>query len=304
MGGGIFTVNPDGTGLEGVADTDSRVEVVGVDGGGEAIGAIVGEVDDLLLGLELGHGADGAEDLLAHDLHVRGHAAEDGGLDEVALVAVAAAARLERGAVLLAVLDVAHDPVVLQLADLRALEGLLVEGVADGVGGCPRLEGREELVVDPLLHIDARAGAAALAVVVVDAEVDPGDGLLDIGIVEDDVGRLASKFKRHLLQVGRSGSLHDGTADDGGAGEGDLIDVHVRGDGGASNPAEARDNVEHTGMETGLLNKVGKYEGGQGRLLGGLQNDGVARSKSRRDLPGQHQQWEVPWDNLTADSNL
>lgn len=174
--------------MELVADADGCVEVVGVDGGGETVGAVVGELEDLVLSLELSHGTDGAEDLLPHDLHIGGDAAEDGGLDEVALVAVAATADLKRRAVLLALVDVAHDPVVLQLADLGALERLGVERVADRIGRRPLLERLQELVVDALLHVDPRAGAAALSVVVVDAEVDPGDGLLDVGVVEDDVG--------------------------------------------------------------------------------------------------------------------
>src|SRR4051812_27017253 len=75
-------------------------------------------------------------------------------------------------------------------------------------------------------------------VVVVDAKVDPADGLLDVGVVEDNVGRLAAELERDLLQVGRRGGLHDRAADESGAGEGDLVDVHVRGEGGAGGLAE------------------------------------------------------------------
>ena len=287
-----------------VSDTDGSVEVVGVEGGGETVGGVVGEVDDLVLGLELGDGADGAEDLLLHDLHVVRDAAEDGGLDEVALGAVAATARLELGAVLLSLLDVPHDPVVLQLADLRALEGLLVERIADSVGGRPLLEGVEELVVDLILHVDTRAGAAALAVVVVDTKVNPRDGLLNVGILEDDVGRLAAELEGDLLQVGVCSGLHDLAADKSGASEGDLVDVHVRRDGGTGDPAEAGDDVDDTRGETSLLDEVGEHQSGQRGLLSRLQDDGVAGGESGRNLPGKHQQGEVPRDNLTADTDL
>ena len=169
----VVAVDPDGAGLEGVADADGGVEVRGVDGGGETVGGVISETDNLVLVLELGDGADGAENLLLHDLHLGADIAEDGGLDEVALVTVALTTNLDGGTLLLSDLDVFHDTVILQLADLGTLEGLLLEGVADLVGQGALLKGLEELVVDALLDKDTSTGAAALAVVVVDAKVDP-----------------------------------------------------------------------------------------------------------------------------------
>ena len=78
-------------------------------GGSKAVGGVVANADGLGLVLELGDGADRAEDLFLHDLHVFGHVGEDGGLDEVALVAVALAADLDFGAFFLAMVDVAGD---------------------------------------------------------------------------------------------------------------------------------------------------------------------------------------------------
>lgn len=103
---GVVGVDPDGAGAQGVGDLDGGVEVLGVHGGGQAVGGVVAELDRLLLGLELADRADGAEDLLLHDLHVLGHVGEDGGLDEVALVALALAASLDGGTGVLAGLDV------------------------------------------------------------------------------------------------------------------------------------------------------------------------------------------------------
>lgn len=275
-----------------------------MDSGGQTVRGVVAQGNDLLLVLELGDGADGAENLLLHDLHVGTNVREDGRLDEVALVTVAVTANLHSGALLLAGLDVAHDAVVLQLADLGALESLGVEGVANLVGLGALLEGIEELVVDALVDEDTRAGAAALAVVEVDAEVDPRDGLLDVGVGEDDVGGLATQLEGDLLQVGGGGGLHDGAANDGGAGEGDLVDVHVGRDGSTGDLAEAGDEVEDTGGEAGLLDEVGEDETRQGRLLGRLHDNGVAGGQGRADLPGKHEQGEVPGNNLTADTNL
>lgn len=300
---GILTaVDPDSTSSEVVADADGSVEVLGVDGGGKTVVGVVAELDNLIFGGELGDSADRAEDLLPHDLHVRLDVGEDGGLDEVALVTVALAANLDSSTLLLTGLDVAHDAVILKLADLGALEGLVVEGVTDLVLGGALLEGLDELVVDTLLDVDTRTGAASLAVVEVDTEVDPVNGLLDIGIVEDNVGGLATKLEGNLLQVGLGGSLHDLAADNGRASEGNLVDVHVGGDGGTSNPAETGDDVENARGETGLLDELSKDESRKRSLLSGLHDDGVTGGESGADLPGKHEEREVPGNDLTANT--
>ena len=304
VGEGRLTVDPDGTSLEGVANTDGSSQVLGVNGRGQAVGAIVCELDGLGLILKLGDGTDRAEDLLLHDLHIGFDIAKDSGLDEITLVTVALTTDLDCRTFVLAGLDVTHDAVILKLADLRALEGLLMERITDNVLASTGLESLDKLVVDALLHVDARSGAAALAVVEVNAEVDPVDGLLDIGVVEHDIRRLTAELESNLLQVGGGGGLHDGTTNERGTGEGDLVNIHMRGDGGAGDLAESRDDVENTGGEASLLDVLGKYQSGQRSLLSRLQDDGVAGGKRRPDLPGKHEKGEVPWDDLAANTKL
>lgn len=109
-----------------------------------------------------------------------------------------------------------------------ALECVGCEGIANDVlrGAC--LESLNEFVVDALLDVDTRAGAAALAMVEENTEIDPADSIFNVGVVEDDVGALATKLESNLLQIALGGSLEDGSADDGGASEGDLVNIHVR----------------------------------------------------------------------------
>lgn len=102
----VVLVHPDGPRPQGVADPDGGVEARGVDGGGEAVGGGVAEADGVVFRLELGDGADGAEDLFLHNLHVFRDAGEDGRLDEVALFAVALPADLDFGALLLTRIDI------------------------------------------------------------------------------------------------------------------------------------------------------------------------------------------------------
>ena len=181
--------------------------------------------------------------------------------------------------------DLLHDAVELKLRDLWALEGVLVEGVADNVLLRPLLELLDELVVDALLHVDTRAGTAALTVVEEDAEVDPGDGVVDVGVIEDDVGALAAKLESDLLQIRRGSSLHDRAADYGRAGEGHLVDVHVRGDGRTRDLAEARDDVDDAWREAGLFHECGCEEAAERGLLGCLDDHGVSACDGWTDLP-------------------
>jgi hypothetical protein len=317
---GVVGVDPDGTRLEGVGDLDGGVEVLGVQGGGEAVGGGVAELDGLLLGLELGDRADRAEDLLLHDLHVFCDVGEDGGLDEVALVTLALAASLDGGTGVLACLDVPgdkgqfnssvrnddkanllHDAVELDLGNLRALESVGGEGVANNVLLCALLELLHEVVVDALLDVDTSSGAASLAVVEEDTKVDPRDGVVNVSVLEDDVGRLATELEGDLLQVGRGGGLEDCAADDGGTGEGDLVDVHVRGKRGTSDLTETGDDVDNTRGEASLLDECGSDETTKRGLFGGLQDDCVTASNGRADLPCPHEQGEVPGNDLGAD---
>jgi hypothetical protein len=96
---------------------------------GKTVCGRVADLDGILLSLELGNGADRAEDLLLHDLHVLGDIREDGWLDEVSDITLALATCLDLGTSFLTSVDVAHDTVELKLADLGTLECVLVEGV-------------------------------------------------------------------------------------------------------------------------------------------------------------------------------
>ena len=193
-----------------------------------------------------------------------------------------------------------HDAVELELGNLRALEGVRSERVANDVLGRALLELLHELVVNALLHVDTRAGAAALAVVEEDTKVDPGDGVVDVGVLEDDVGGLATELESDLLEVGGGSSLEDLATDDGGASEGDLVDVHVGGEGSTGDLTETRDDVDDTGREASLLDELGGNEATKRSLLSSFQDDSVTASNGRANLPCPHEKGEVPGDDLSA----
>ena len=87
----------------------------------------------------------------------------------------------------------------------------------------------------------------------------------------------------------------------GGAGEGDLVDVGVL-DERAAGLARAGDDVDDARREVGLLADLGEEQRGERRGLGGLEHHGVAGGERRRDLPRQHEQREVPRDDLRGDA--
>src|SRR5204863_6447651 len=92
----------------------------------------------------------------------------------------------------------------------------------------------------------------------------------------------------------------DRLADVGRAGEGDLVDLAL--DQGGAGAAVAGDDVDDTGRQLGLAQDVAEVESRERRRLGRLEHDGVPGGQRRRDLPGQHQQWEVPGDDLAGDA--
>ena len=55
-------------------------------------------------------------------------------------------------------------------------------------------------VEDGLLDVEARSGAAALAVIEEDGAGRSGDGVVEIGVFENDVGRLAAEFERNFFR--------------------------------------------------------------------------------------------------------
>jgi len=197
-----------------------------------------------------------------------------------------------------------HDTVILQLRNLWALECVLGKWISDFVRLRPLLEFLNKLVIDTLLHVDPRTSTAALAMVEEDTKVDPRDGVVNISIIEDDIGTLATQLERDLLQVRPSGSLHDLAADNSATGESNLVDVHVRGERGAGDLAEAGEDVDDAWWETGLLDELGGVERTERGLFGGLDDDGIAAGDGWADLPCPHKKGEVPWDDLRNDTNL
>jgi ParB family chromosome partitioning protein len=70
----------------------------------------------------------------------------------------------------------------------------------------------------------------------------------------------------------------------------------------AAGVAGAGDDVDDARRQVGLLADLGEEQRGQRRGLGRLEHDGVAAGQRRGDLPGEHEQREVPRDDLADDA--
>ena len=76
------------------------------------------------------------------------------------------------------------------------------------------------------MHIDAVGADAGLAGIAVLGDQRTIDGLVEIGIVENQERRIAAKLKRQLLDV-VGALLHQDAAYLGGAGEGQLAHFRI-----------------------------------------------------------------------------
>lgn len=76
----------------------------------------------------------------------------------------------------------------------------------------------------------------------------------------------------------------------------------MRSDGSTSDFTITGDDVDDTGWED-LLEELANLQCGEGSLFSSLEDDGVTACEGRSQLPGHHESGEVPWDNLTNDTN-
>ena len=94
---------------------------------------------------------------------------------------------------------------------------------------------------------------------------------------------------------------HDGLADLGRSGEGDFGRVGWPMTAAPVSPAPVT-KLTTPGGSAGVLEDLRQLEGGDGGRLGGLEDDAVAHGEGRRELPGQHEEREIPGDDLADDA--
>ncbi|KAG6545481.1 hypothetical protein Mapa_013083 [Marchantia paleacea] len=186
---------------------------------------------------------------------------EDGGLDVEPLTSEPGAPGDQSGTLLLTALDVAENFIELLLVDLRSLLHSASERISDDSLQSPFLGLLQVLVVHVLVHEGPRPCAATLALVEEEGEVRQLHGLIHIGPVTDDEGRLSPELQRHLLQIALSSSDHDFLPNLSRSGEGNLIHIHVAREGGSRGLSITRDNVQHARRDAGLQSESSCQKG-------------------------------------------
>ena len=87
---------------------------------------------------------------------------------------------------------------------------------------------------------------------------------------------------------------HDRFAYFDGAGEGDGFDARIAGEGRADVFAVAGDEVEDAGGQGGFVKDFGEHQGGERRLFGGFEDDGVAAEEGGGGFPDGDGAGEIP----------
>ena len=130
----------------------------------------------------------------------------------------------------------------------------------------------------------------------------PCHGGVEVGVGEDDVRALAAQLEGEPLE--RLGAhFHEAIPDLCRAGERDLVHAGVLRQSVARGLAEAGDDVDHPGRVTGLDCQLAQAQRGQGGRIGRLEHDRTASGQRRAPLPGDHEQREVPGDDLPSDAD-
>ena len=128
------------------------------------------------------------------------------------------------------------------------------------------------------------------------------DRLLEVGVVEDHVCRLAAKLERDALDARRR-DFADATAGTRRAGEREHVDVGVRGERLADRRPVAGDEVEDPRRQADRVDDLGEHEGVERRDLARLDDHRAARGKRRRDLGRDLVERIVPWRDRADDTD-
>src|SRR5436305_15014610 len=108
----------------------------------------------------------------------------------------------------------------MRVADERAHVRGVIEWIADAQFLCRLGEAGNEFVMNRALDEDARSAETDLALIPETGADRCGDGVVEIGVGEDDVRVFAAQLQRQFLET-RRGIGGDGGTSDGPAGEGD-----------------------------------------------------------------------------------
>ena len=124
--------------------------------------------------------------------------------------------------------------------------------------------------------------------------------LIDRRVIENDVRGLSAELESELFAraCDRAGNR---ATDSRGARERHFVDVGMV-DQSVARVSSPRDDIDDSCGQVCLLQNFREEQGSQWRGFRWLDHYSVARGERRSDLPREHEQREVPGDNLTGDT--
>src|SRR5437879_3632298 len=257
---------------------------------------VVGKTEPFIEVFDLAHRQRRSEDLFLPHAGVVGHLADDGRLDEPALLVLGtvrpAASVDQLRATIERVLELGLDLGALRFGVHRAHAAVLVEPITRLELRRARDELLQERVIGALLNVKPLRGKTLLAAVEEAADRDRAGGAFEVGIVEHDAWIAAAELERDLLQ-GLGRFRHHALARRRGAGERDLADQRMLDD--RLTCRLAADDVDHSVRQAAFPERFYAQPGGQRPRARGLQHDGCAGRHRRRYLAGGEGAWTVPW---------
>jgi hypothetical protein len=159
----------------------------------------------------------------------------------------------------------------------------------------------DELVVGRVLDQQAGAGRAGLAGIL-DRGIDhEQQRLIEFGVGEHHLGRLAAELQGHRAGVRGRGLLHE-TADLARAGERDVVDARVSGERGPGLLAVAGDDVQSTRRQARRHREPADLERAERGILAGLEHAGIAHGERGADAAPEDLHRVVPGDDVAADA--
>ena len=240
------------------------------------------------------HNHNGTEDLFATYPSVYRCVDDDGGFDDPTITH---STGHHSTAILIECLKVTAHLGEMLLACERSEVGIRILRITD-----PHLLGllgkqAHELVVNRFLNVQTTSRKTDLTRVAEDGLRCPVDSISHVGVVEHDVGALASQLQADRSQVRRcSTGNHFPRRTI--PGEGDPVDTLVMRQYLSNGiRAVAVNNVEHARRDPRLCSQPGPHGRGNWGVFGRLQNNGVSPGERRSDLPGAQHQGEVPGRN-------
>src|SRR6266478_1117670 len=172
----------------------------------------------------------------------------------------------------------------------------LVERRTDSQSVHAVLNFTDQFIRDALLHQQSRTSATNLPLVEPDAVDQSLHGAIQIGVFKNNERRFSTKFEGKLF-VALGCDFANGPAHFRRTREGNLVDVGVLHERFACRTVACND-VHDAGGQSGFLADLGERERRQRRKFCGLQHDGIPGGERGGNLPRQHKQREIPWNDL------